>query len=511
MGRKLGLLALALGLFALPSAAASPGLTARASVANGGAQGNGHSVLPAISGDGRLVAFYSEASNLVAGDTNRARDVFVWDRTTGTTTRVSVTGSGAEGNSDSFAPAISADGRSVAFHSHASNLVAGDQNCLDDVFVHERQSQTTSRVTAAAGGGEPNGGSYFPALSADGRFVAFLSDASNLVSGDTNGVRDVFVHDRATGTTDRVSVSSAGEEVNLASTGLALSGDGRFVAFASFATNVVGDDSNELSDIFVRDRLSGTTTRVNLYPGGVEADGNSFRPSISADGHVIAFDSEAFNLDWSDTNDVFDVYVTTRASGLLTRVSVDDNGGVAGGPSFRPVLSADGRFVAFYSEASNLAAGDTNGAADVFLHDRASGATSRVSVETAGAEANGDSYRPALTSDGRVVAFESDATNLVVGDTNRFTDVFVRDRAGTAPPPPPPPPQCRVPNVVGLRLATARTRIRRANCRAGRVRRARSRPRRVGRVLSQSPRAGLRRPRGTKVNLVVGRNSPVRR
>ena len=491
---------LALALLVLPVAAASPGFTARASLSSSGAQANGHSVLPAISGDGRFVAFYSDASNLISGDTNGARDVFVRDRIRGTTTRLSVTGSGGEANSHSFAPAISADGRLVAFYSHASNLVAGDQNGLDDVFVGSVEGRQTTRVSTAPGGADANGGSYFPALSADGRFVAFLSDASNLVAGDTNGQRDVFVHDRANSTTSRVSVSTGGEEANLTSTGVALSGDGRFVAFASFATNLVANDLNEVSDIFVRDRVAGTTTRVNLYPGGVEADGNSMRPSISADGSLVAFDSDAFNLVWEDTNETFDVFVTARVGGTPARVSLSDNAGEGTGASYWPALSTDGRFVAFYSEAPNLTAGDTNGAADVFLHDRASGATTRLSIDNVGAEGNGDSFRPTVSGDGRIVAFESDATNLVRGDSNRFTDVFVHDRLGTAPPP---PVRCRVPRVVGLRLATARTRIRRANCRVGRVRRARSR--RVGRVLSQSPRAGLTRARGTRVNLVVGR------
>ena len=495
---------LAIGLVVLPAAAASSGVTVRASLATAGTQGNGPSVLPAISADGRFVAFYSEASNLVAGDANGARDVFVRERATGATTRVSVSGSGAEGNSHSFAPALSADARLVAFHSHASNLVAGDQNGVDDVFVHDRQTGTTTRVSTAAEGGDPNGGSYSPVLTADGRLVVFLSDATNLVAGDGNGVRDVFVHDRATGATSRVSVSTSGDEGNLASTGAAISADGRFVAFASFATTLVVDDTNEFSDVFVRDLVTGATKRVSVYAGGVEADGNSMRPAISADGGIVAFDSDAFNLDWTDTNDVFDVYITARENGTPVRVSVDDSSGVGSGPSERPALSADGRFVAFSSEASNLAAGDTNGAADVFLHDRASAATSRISVDNVGAEGNGDSLRPAVSGDGSVLVFESDATNLVAGDSNRFTDVFVRDRAAAPPPPPPPPaPQCRVPRVIGLRLATAQTRIRRANCRVGRVRSVRSR--RVGRVLSQSPRAGLRRPRGTRVNLVVGR------
>jgi hypothetical protein len=185
-------------------------------------------------------------------------------------------------------------------------------------------------------------------------------------------------------------------------------------------------------------------------------------------------------------------------------VSVDDSGTQAEGASVRPTISGDGRYVAFSSEASNLVSGDTNGASDVFIQDRVSGATKRVSVAGGGAESNGDSLRPALTGSGRLVVFESDASNLVPGDANRFSDIFVHDPTGVPPPAPPPAVKCVVPKVIGLRLAVARARIGRANCTVGRVRRVRSR-RGVGKVLGQRPKAGSVRPRGAKVKLVVGR------
>jgi len=505
MARRFGALALPVGtvvlaLVLLPAASAGPGATFLASVATGGAAGNGRSFVPAISGDGRFAAFYSDASNLVAGDTNDLRDVFVNDRQTGETTRMSVDSSGAEANDDSFAPAISADGRFVTFSSAATNLVAGDTNGVDDVFVRDRQAGTTTRVSLAPGGAEANGGSYSPSISADGRDVAFLSDATNLVAGDTNTVRDAFVFDRQTATTSRASVDSAGVQADVESLTPVLSADGRFVAFSSFADNLIPLDTNESSDVFVRDLQANATTRVSEYQGGFEADFDNLRPAISADGRFVAFDSDADNLAWGDTNDVFDVFVKDRQTDILTRVSVDDGGAEANGDSVRPGLSADGRFVAFYSEAPNLVPGDTNAATDVFVHDRRSGATKRISVAPGSGESNGDSVRPALSADGRVVVFESDASNLVAGDSNHFTDIFVADRFA---PVPPPPVRCMVPRVIGLRLATARKRIGRANCRVGRVRRARSR--RVGRVLSQSPRARSVHPRGTRVNLVVGR------
>jgi len=508
MARRLGALALpagivALSLLLLPVASAGPGATFRASVASGGAEGNGRSFVPAVSADGRFVAFYSDASNLVTGDENGSRDVFVNDRQTGETTRVSVDSAGAEANDDSFAPAISADGRFVAFSSAASNLVAGDTNGLDDIFVRDRQASTTTRVSVAPAAVQANGGSTTPSVSGEGRYVAFLSDATNLVAGDTNANRDVFVFDRQAGTTTRASVSSAGVEANVGSATPVISADGRFVAFTTFADNLVPEDLNESSDVFVRDLQAGTTTRVSEYQGGFEADFDNFRPAISADGRFVAFDSDADNLAFGDTNEVFDVFVKDRQTDVLTLESVDDAGALGNGDSLRPALSGDGRIVTFYSDSSNLVPGDTNGAADAFVHNRRSGATKRISVSPGGGEANADSVRPVLSSDGRIVVFESDASNLVAGDSNHFTDVFLNDPSATLPPPSQ-TVRCIVPRVVGLRLAKARARIVRAHCRVGRVRRARS-VRRVGRVLSQSPKARSVRPRGTKVNLLVGR------
>src|SRR6266508_4157588 len=365
-------------------------------------------------------------------------------------------------------------------------------------------SGATTRVSVASAGEQANSDSLAAAISADGRFVSFYSSASNLAAGDTNNARDVFVRDRGSGATARVSIDGAGAQANSHSFAPAISGDGRFIAFYSHAWNLVVEDTNDGSDIFVHDLQSGATSRVSVDTAGVEGDGNSFRPALSGDGRLVAFDSDAWNLVPGDTNDTFDVFLHDRQSGLTTRASVDDSGGQASGASQRATLSADGRYVAFYSDASELIAGDSNGSLDVFVHDAQSGATSRVSVASAGVQGDGDSLRPVLSADGKFVAFDSVAPNLVDGDTNRFSDVFLRDlTAGPPPPPPPPAPtRCRVPRVIGLRLAAARTRIRRANCRVGRVRRARSR--RVGRVLAQRPRAGVRRPRGTRVNLVVG-------
>ena len=318
------------------------------------------------------------------GDTNGARDVFVRDLQTGETTRVSVSSSGAEANGDSFAPALSSDGRYVAFSSAATNLVDGDTNDANDIFIRDRQANTTTRVSVGFDGSQANGGSDQPSLSGDGRLVAFTSTASNIVNGDANNLRDAFVYDRQAGTAVNVSVDSNGVQGDLESASPVLSADGKFVAYQSFADNLIPDDQNEGGDIFVRDLQANTTERVSEYTGHYEAEGDSQRPSISADGRYVAFDSDDWDLVWGDTNDSFDVFVNDRATTVTTRVSVDDSGTQSNSDSFRPSISADGRYVAFYSEASNLVPGDTNGATDVFVYDRRSGATKRVSVAAGG-------------------------------------------------------------------------------------------------------------------------------
>ena len=287
------LLLLALILTPAGSVRAAPGNTTRVSVASDGTQANGGSFTPSISADGRYVAFASIAVNLVSGDTNGVQDIFVHDRQTGQTTRVSVASGGAQANGPSFDPSISADGRYVAFASNASNLVSGDTNNTGDIFVHDRQTGATTRVSIGPGGTQANRGSLAPSISADGRYVAFHSDATNLVSGVTNGTTHIFVHDRQTGATTRVSVASDGTEGNSVSIKPSISADGRYVAFQSIATNLVSGDTNRNQDIFVHDRQTGQTTRVSVASDGTEGNSGSNDPSISANGRYVAFQSQA--------------------------------------------------------------------------------------------------------------------------------------------------------------------------------------------------------------------------
>ena len=359
------------------------GTTERISVDSDEAQGNGRSLASAssstVSADGRFVAFNAFASNLVAGDTNFRLDVFVRDRVAGTTERISVDSDEVQGNFASYSASISADGRFVAFFSDAWNLFAGDTNNSRDVFVRDRFAGTTERVSISrSSGGLADSHSDHPEISPDGRFVAFYSEATNLVAGDTNARSDIFVRDRLASTTERVSLRSGGGQADGHSDDPVMSADGRFVAFWSDATNLVAGDTNGVRDVFVHDRETGVTERVSVSGG--EAQGNAFSggflhfasmgTSISADGRFVAFRSTASNLVAGDDNNAADMFVRDRLAGTTERVSVDSAGGQANGDSYTVSISADGRFVAFESAATNLVAGDTNGFDDIFLRDR---------------------------------------------------------------------------------------------------------------------------------------------
>ena len=404
------------------------GSTEMVSVANDGSLGDDESVAPSISADGRYVAFVSAAKNLVPDDTNGFPDVFARDAQAGTTTRVSVAGDGSQADHGSIKPSISADGRYVAFFSFASNLVEGDSNKTSDVFVHDRQTGATERVSVTNDGDQSDGHSGGDvSLSADGRHVAFTSVAANLVEGDTNGLNDVFVRDLMAGTTTRVNVASDGTQTDDFSHGLAISASGRHVAFTSVAANLVEDDTNGRNDLFVHDTLEGTTARISVASDGTEGDamvGSHF--SFSGDGRYVAFESYAANLVPGDTNGSQDVFVRDTQMGMTMRVSLRNTGAQAKGASGGASITADGRFVTFNSNADNLVADDMNGSADVFVRDTELGTTTRVSVAGSGTQGNSSSWEPSITADGRFVAFTSYAGNLVVGDTNKLADVFRR-------------------------------------------------------------------------------------
>jgi len=402
--------------------------TERVSLSSAGAQGNGNNGFYAssISADGRYVVFESIADNLVPADTNSAWDIFVHDSLTGVTDRVSVDSLGAQGNSASFGTSISADGRFVAFQSNASNLVAADTNGVGDIFVHDRQTGLTQRISVNSLGVDANAGSYRPSLCANGRYVAFQSYANNLVPADTNGVWDIFIHDRQTRSTQRLSVDSLGVQGNDSCFYPSISTDGNEVAFYSYASNLVPGDSNGSTDVFVHNRQTGLTQRVSVDSIGIQGNGHSYHPSISGDGRYVAFVSAANDLVPGDTNARDDIFVRDRQKNVTERVSVGTLG--MQGSGFHPSMSANGRYVAFDSGARKLIPGDTNALDDVFVHDRQSKVTERVSVDSFGTQGNNHSYYPTISADGRYVAFDSGSSNLVTGDTNGTDDIFVHDR-----------------------------------------------------------------------------------
>ncbi len=419
LGRKAavsGAVAVVVVLSGVVPAVAAAATTTVVSYAPDGSNADNSSFNPSISADGRYVVFQSSASNLVAGDTNDNWDVFRRDLATGDIVRVSVADNETQANLGSYHPSISADGRYVAFYSNATNLVGGDDtNGQTDVFVRDLTAGTTVRVTVADDETQANGYSFNPSISADGRYVAFYSIANNLVGGDdTNSTNDVFVRDLTAGTTVRVSVADDETQATNDSYDPSISADGQRVAFASLATNLVGgDDTNNRSDVFLRDLTDGTTTRVSVDSAEAQALGDdSYFPSISADGLFVAFYSFAPNLVTGDTNVSSDVFLRDLTAGTTVRVSVDSAEAQANGYSYNPSISANGRYVAFSSEASNLVAGDTNSRSDVFVRDLTEGTTTRVSVNALGVEGNFVSLLPSISADGQRVAFQSAATNL---------------------------------------------------------------------------------------------------
>lgn len=406
----------------------------RVSVNSAGTEGNQDSSTPelgavSVSSGSACVAFMSQATNLVSNDTNGVTDIFVHCSDTGVTERVSVGVGGIEANAQSSTASISSDGRYVAFLSAATNLVAGDSNNANDVFRYDRMTGTTQRVSVDSNGNQSIGGSLFCKISGNGRFVVFTSGADDLVPGDTNGFADVLVKDMVTGAVEIASVDSAGVQGNSTSHYPTVSEDGRYVVFRSFASNLVPGDTNGFPDAFLRDRQASTTERIDVSTGGGEADASvplGFSSGVSADGRYVAFESGATNLVAGDTNFSQDIFLRDRQLGTTVRISVDGGGAQANSNSRAPSMSSDGGYVVFEAAASNLVSGDTNGVPDIFRVEPVTGIIERVSVADAGTQANGTSDRyPAISGDGCNIAFNSVANNLVPNDTNGKKDAFL--------------------------------------------------------------------------------------
>lgn len=415
------------------SQAATGPTTTRVSITSAEQERFKDSYAPQVSKSGRWVAFES-AAKLVPFDTNGMRDIYLRDRQTGKTSLVSVATDGGPSVGASVHPSMTPDGRYIAFESFSDDVAPGDHNHNEDIVVRDMVSGATELASLTSDGSQTAGANQWsvsPTISEDGRYVAFLSVATDFAPGDFADTTDVFVRDRQAGTTDIVSLTSTGgfsqggENFGPAS----ISADGRFVAFYSRATNLVPNDTNGTTDVFLRDRLLQTTVRASLGPGGVQANGGSGQPALSANGKFLAFQSGATNLQGSPAgSSLGDIYVRDLAAGTNELASVTTTGTGAGSCAF-PAMSHSGRFVVFESLASTLVPSDTNLASDVFVRDLVSGTTHRVSVSTGGAQGNSSSGGrsvSAISSNGQHVAFDSAATNLDPNDNNGVFDVFER-------------------------------------------------------------------------------------
>jgi Tol biopolymer transport system component len=417
------------------------------SISLDGTAGNSWSQYPSINSYGRYVVFASAASNLVADDTNGEVDIFVYDRQTSYTQRVNVTSDGSQaidtwgawGSSD---PSISADGRFITFTSYASNLVPNDTNgeqgntaWRGDIFVHDRQTGKTERVNISSEGIQALGGvSFSSSISGNGRFVAFVSEASNLVPNDVNGnSADIFVHDRQTGETKAVSITPDGETGNAYSQSPTISTDGRYIIFASMASNLVSGDTNEMEDVYLYDQQTNTVELISATFDGASADEPSF-PNlyrngrfITADGRYVVFVSTATNI-LQQAVQITSVYIRDRFTGTTELASVASDGTPANSTSSMPSITPDGRYLLFESKAWNLFLGDTSISRgwDIFIRDRWTGIT-KVIKEASDGKSFGtplSRFAPYMSADGKYIAFGT-PTGFVSYDSNNVYDIYV--------------------------------------------------------------------------------------
>jgi len=411
--------------------AANIGAPQLISAAPDGSAGNGPSLFPSVSADGRYVAFRSEATNITADDPDSIRDIYVRDLQTGVVTLVSRAsgGAGTKGNRDSYNPRISANGRYVVFRSNATNLVPEDTDTLEDIFVRDLQTNETILVSRgpSAAGLKGNAGSFNASISADGRRIAFRSEATNLSPDDTDAVPDIYVRDL--NSNDTILVSRASGPTGAKGTGFSefpiISGDGRRVAFRSESPNLIADDTDTIEDIYVRDLQTSETFLVSRAAGaGAKGNARSTFVSISNDGNLVAFDSQSSNLHPEDTLPDADVFLRDMVTGEVELISraPGEFGAKAIPGSSEPSISADGRYVAFQSAATNLDPDDVDSTLDVYLRDRETYSTEALSPALE--NPYNRSFEAQMAPGGSLIAYQADAGTAGSGASVPPSDVW---------------------------------------------------------------------------------------
>ena len=425
MNSKVTVMVILLILSSTTALAAPTTLISRRSQKN---PSNGPSGEPAVSETGQFVAFRSSATNLDSERCdNGLSQIFVSDRNTGTIRCVSLNSNGRQGDQDSLAPSISADGRFIAFTSMATNLAENQcDNGFNQIYVRDRISGTTGCVSVNSSGHAANQHSDASSISADGTLIAFDSAAANLAGNKCdNGFNHIFVHDLTTGTTTCVSVRTNGDEGNGDSFDPSISADGRVVVFQSTATNLASRCNNGNSHIYVHNRVTGETSCASVNNDGQQSNGNSALAKVSGDGRFVAFQSNSTNVTTRCNNGHAQIFVRDTVEERTTCSSIDNQGNQGNNDSVQPSISSNGRFVAFSSNATNLAGNRcTGGNMQVFVRDRADEKTKCAALGPKNVEGNGNSSSPSISANGSLVTFESDANNLVKKDTNNLRDVF---------------------------------------------------------------------------------------
>jgi CSLREA domain-containing protein len=409
-----------------------------ASMGMGGVPANGRSLSPAISDDGRYVTFVSEATNLVAGDTNNRDDVFLYDRTTCTLSLISVAASGTiSGSGDSVTPAISPDGRYVVFTSASNNLLPGTTSGAWSIYLRDTLTNTTSLISKAPDGAAPNGQSHHPTISSSGRYIAYQSQATNIAGTGTlsSGFYNILLYDTHTNQTVRISKIPDGTLPFGDSTFPKISANERYVTYTATGSNIIAGDTNSRSDIFVYDRQTDTTTRVSVASDGTQSNGDSSNVNISSDGSYVTFNSDASTL-VAGVSGMTNVFLHDRVTGQTTLITKSVSGSPPGAGGGAPDMSTDSRYILFLSGANNLVYGDSNNFQDAFVYDRQSDTFTRATLRADGGEANGKVLFASISDDGNIAAYTSAAKNLVTGDTNNVDDLFIANLSAIAPPAP---------------------------------------------------------------------------